>query len=80
MPRQVHNRDVSSTLAAAEQWITNCLIGDGSLFSTTQLWTGPLIDDVHRAFVEHPDLGKDDFITKLKGQMRPASPYRSRFH
>jgi len=28
---------------------------------------------VFEAFVEHPDFGKDDFLTKLKGQMRPAS-------
>jgi hypothetical protein len=33
-----------------------------------------LVEEVHRAFVEHPDFGKDDFMTKLKGQMKVASP------
>jgi len=72
MARQVHNRDISRTLAAAEQWIKTCLVGDGSLFSDNSLWTAQLIEEVYHAFVEHPDLGEDDFITKLKGQMRPA--------
>ena len=39
-----------------------------------ELWTDPLIDEVHKAFVQNPDLGKDDFMTKLKGQMSGASP------
>lgn len=29
---------------------------------------------MYLAFVEHPDLGDDDFMTKLKNQMKPASP------
>jgi hypothetical protein len=38
------------------------------------LWTAELVDEVYRAFVEHPDYSKDDgFITKLKRQMQPAS-------
>jgi hypothetical protein len=74
MARQVHNRDISSTLAAAEKWINGCLIGDGSIFSEASLWTALLVDEVHHAFVEHPDFGKDDFMTKLKGQIKAASP------
>lgn len=73
MARQVHDRDISQTLAAAQQWIDTCLVCDGSLFSQDSLWTARLVDEVHHAFVEHPDIGKDDFITKLKGQMRAAS-------
>jgi hypothetical protein len=74
MARHVHDGDISKTLAAAQQWINNCLIGDGSLFSKSALWTTQLVDEVYHAFVEHPDFGKDDFITKLKGQLRAASP------
>jgi len=74
MSRQVHDRDIAPTLAAAEEWVRACLIGDGSLFSTAALWTAPLIDEVHKAFVENPDFGDADFITKLKGQMESASP------
>jgi hypothetical protein len=73
MARQVHDRDISPTLAAAEQWRDKCLIEDRSLFSPSSLWTAELADEVYHAFVEHPDIGKDDFMTKLKGQMRPAS-------
>jgi hypothetical protein len=73
MARQIHDRDISPTLAAADQWIKACLVEDGSLFSDKPLWTAQLVDEVYKAFVEHPDLGEDDFITKLKGQMRPAS-------
>ncbi len=74
MARQVHNRDISTTLGAAEQWINKCLVGDGSVFLNASLWTATLVDEVHHAFVEHPDLGKDDFMTKLKGQMSASSP------
>jgi hypothetical protein len=74
MAREVYDRDISPTLAAAEQWISTCLINDGSVFSSNSLWGSELLDGVYHAFVEHPDYGKDDFITKLKGQMKPASP------
>jgi 5-methylcytosine-specific restriction protein B len=68
-------RDVEGLEAcqAAEQWIKGCLIEDHSVFSDS-LWTPALVGEVYRAFVEHPDVGEDDFMTKLKGQMRNASP------
>jgi hypothetical protein len=74
MARQVHNRDISETLAAAQQWINTCLLEDRSVLSDRPLWTAGLVDEVYHAFVEHPDYSKDDFITKLKRQMQPASP------
>lgn len=73
MARNVHDRDIAPALTAAERWIQACLIEDGSLFSNSQLWTAKLIDEVHAAFVDHPDFGKEDFMTKLKGQMKAAS-------
>ncbi len=73
MARQVHDRNIAPTLVAAEQWINNCLIDAGSLFSRASFWTIELAEEVHHAFVDHPDFGKDDFLTKLKGQMMPAS-------
>ena len=78
MARKVHEKDISSTLAAAEQWIKACLLDDGSVFSSEPLWTPTLVQDVHHAFVDHPDMGSDDFMTKLKGQMKPASPSAQR--
>ncbi len=73
MARQVHNRDISPILAAAEQWMSTCLIEDRSLFLRESRWTAALVDEVYQAFVEHPDFGEDDFMTKLKGQMKNAS-------
>jgi len=74
MARKLHKRDISHILAAAEQWIRVCLIADGSVFVPDSHWTAPLVDEVYRDFVEHPDFGEDDFMTKLKHQMENGSP------
>ncbi|WP_315753704.1 MULTISPECIES: hypothetical protein [unclassified Bradyrhizobium] len=74
MARKAHHRDISPTLLAATQWIERCLINDGSLFLPGALWTLPNVEEVSKAFVDHPDHGDDDFLTKLKGQINPASP------
>lgn len=73
MARKFLKRDSSPILAAAEKWIGTCLIEDRSLFLADSRWTLPLVDEVFKAFVEHPDFGDDDFMTKLKGQMKNAS-------
>jgi hypothetical protein len=72
MARQVHNRDISATLDAASEWINRCLIGDGSMFATG-LWQLSIAREVQQAFDDHPDFGDDDFMTKLRGQMRSVS-------
>lgn len=74
MARQIQDRDLSPILAAAERWIHTCLIADRSMFVEDARWTAALASEVHRSFVEHPDLGDDDFMTKLKGQMKSATP------
>jgi hypothetical protein len=73
MARKFLKRDSSPILAAGEEWIGTCLIEDHSVFLADSLWTLPLVDEVFKAFVEHPDFGDDDFMTKLKGQMKDAS-------
>ena len=73
MARQFSKRDISPILAAAKLWIQNCLIEDGSVFVADRRWTPSQAGEVYRAFVEHPDTGTDDFMTKLKGQMNGAS-------
>jgi hypothetical protein len=73
MARTVHDKDISATLAAADQWIKTCILDDGSIFSPEPLWTPPLVQEVRHAFIDHPDTGTNDFMTKLKGQMKPAS-------
>src|SRR5712671_3942032 len=74
MARLTGERDISPTLTAAVQWMQTSLIADRSLFSTSLLWTAALVEECRKAFVEHPDAGKDDFMTKLKRQMQRASP------
>ncbi len=37
------------------------------------LWTAPIIAEVSKAFIDNPDQGKDDFITKLKRQLTDVS-------
>lgn len=74
MARQNVERDTTPLLAAADNWIKECLIKDGSLFSPEKLlWAPPLLDEVFQAFVKHPDLSGDDFMTKLKRQMARSS-------
>jgi 5-methylcytosine-specific restriction protein B len=65
---------MSPVIAAYDAWAAQCLVGDGSALSGDSLWTPDHIAEVRRAFVEHPDLGQDDFMTKLKNQMKQASP------
>ena len=78
MARKFLKRDISPVLAAADVWIRKCLIEDGSVFSAASLWTSSSVMEVFEAFVEHPDFGDDDFMTKLKGQMKSASPSAQR--
>jgi 5-methylcytosine-specific restriction enzyme B len=78
MAREVHEKDIAPTLLAASQWIQECLIEDRSVFSADALWTASIVQEVHHAFVDHPDFGADDFMTKLKKQMSPASPAAQR--
>lgn len=74
MARQTSERDFSPVLTAAEQWMRTCLIGNQSLFLNDSRWTDALLAEIYQAFVLHPDYSKDDFITKLKKQMKGVSP------
>jgi hypothetical protein len=75
MAREANNTSLPPVIAAYQQWIAKCLIADGSLFSSANLWTPELVEEVRAAFVDHPDMGKEDsFWEKLKKQMQNASP------
>lgn len=78
MARLTQSRSLEPVINAAQDWIRNCLIADNSVLSSGHLWTLENVEEVSRAFVDHPDEGKDDFSTKLKGQMAPASPSAKR--
>lgn len=74
MARLTNTRDLSPVIDAFRKWVESCLIENGSIFSDSRLWSPDVVNEVRRAFVEHPDMGKDDFISKLRGQMKSASP------
>lgn len=74
MARSINDRDLAPTLSAADRWIERCLIADVALLNDSSLWKLPLIEELRSAFVDQPDEGDDDFMTKLRGQMKAASP------
>lgn len=74
MARQSNNNNLPPVIEAYQQWIAKCLIADGSILSSGALWTPENIAEVKEAFIGHPDVGGDDFITKLVRQMKDASP------
>src|SRR5207248_6291366 len=78
MARASRKKNFGPVIDAAQQWIHDCLAADSSIFSDEKLWEQQHIEEVRRAFVEHPDEGAGDFITKLKGQMSSASPQAQR--
>ena len=78
MARLTNSRNLDPVINAAQEWIHDCLIFDNSLFIPGTLWTLENINEVRKAFVDHPDEGNDNFSTKLKGQMETASPSAKR--
>ncbi len=78
MAQLTKSRSLEPVINAAQEWVRNCLIADNSVFSSGPLWTPENVAEVRSAFVDNPDEGKDDFTTKLKGQMAPASPSAKR--
>jgi 5-methylcytosine-specific restriction protein B len=74
MATETAKRDFAPILNAVQQWIKTCLIGGGSIFSTEKIWSSQYIGELKAAFIDHPDVGKDSFRTKLKGQLQNASP------
>jgi 5-methylcytosine-specific restriction protein B len=74
MARQINQRDLSPILAAARAWISDSLVGDRSVFGSGLLWSSELIEEVTRAFVDHPDIGDDPFMVKLSRQVGNCSP------
>jgi hypothetical protein len=57
----------------AARWRSECLVGDGSLFSPgAAVWTRAVIEDLYERFVERPDLSKDTFLVKFARQLEGA--------
>lgn len=66
----MRHQDYVATHQAAAQFAKKCLETDGSLFSPgKRLWTLPLVEELHRAFVQSPDASSDSFLEKFQRQL-----------
>lgn len=65
--------DFSAVLTASHEWINECLIRDGSMFTDQQVWTSENLDQLHKHYVLQPNAGDGSFLEKLAGQLQPAS-------
>ena len=59
----------------AEQWKEKCLLNNKSLFfdDGRRIWSKKNVDQLIEQYVHRPDLGKDDFFTKLSRQLGPTT-------
>jgi len=73
MARQNAWHDIGATLAAADQWIEQCLIADGSMFFGRAIWTAQNVRALVHGFVDRPDTGKQSFVEKLQKQISDVS-------
>jgi MoxR-like ATPase len=57
------------------RWLTVELLEGGSLLTPgASIWTNEHLAELTQHFVENPDAGGEDFLTKLRGQLREVSP------
>lgn len=67
--------DAEVIYAAVDQWREQCLVGNGSVFlAGAKLWTIENIQTLGAAFTGKPQLGSDDFLTKLQQQLLNQHP------
>ena len=74
MAKQAPDGDFTNIIGAARLWVDNCLVGDGSALGDSDIWTSANVARLKTAFIDHPDLGDDDFLTKLHGQLSDEPP------
>ncbi|WP_442874466.1 McrB family protein [Amycolatopsis sp. NBC_00438] len=65
---------VQPVYAVVQRWRDRCLLDESSLFDDDHISTADNADILVRDFVEQPDLGKDSFLTKLRGQLSASPP------
>lgn len=62
-----------NVLAAARTWREECFLKDGSIFSSQNLWTKDILDELQTRLAIVID-GNHDFFGKLKSQLDKAPP------
>ncbi|AZM96556.1 hypothetical protein [Vreelandella venusta] len=74
MSRYSHKRDTTHLLATAQRWKESCLLQDGSLLSSKQLWNIDNLKELDRRFTQNPVEGGDSFVHKLSLQLADSTP------
>lgn len=74
MSRYCVDQDSGTILEAAEHWRRQALESDGSVFSSTPVWTQQHIEALVTHFVAKPDPGEGNFSEKLGRLLKGAEP------
>ena len=74
MSRYCGDRDSKATLEAAEHWLQNGLLQDGSVLSEKSLWTLEHLQSLDQYFVNQLDDGEGNFFEKLSSQLAQTAP------
>ncbi len=64
----------TTILEASERWRDDCLLGEGSIFTSEALWTHPNAESLQKYYSHNLDLGDGDFFQKFEGQLEEAPP------
>ena len=61
--------------AAADLWVKRALWIDDSLFTPGKpIWSKEVLEEVHKRFLDRPDVSSDSFLEKLKRQLKGGRP------
>ncbi|MFN8011318.1 MAG: AAA family ATPase [Holophagaceae bacterium] len=72
MSRYIYDRESKPVIDAANTWVQRCLIENGSIFGTEQLWTQANLEQLDIHFVQRLDAGSGTFYEKLETQLKDA--------
>ena len=67
--------EAETVYAAAEAWVERALRSDDSLFTPgRRIWRSEWLDELHRRFLNRPDVSEDSFLDKLERQLTGSPP------
>ena len=64
--------DAEAVLRASKKWRDDCLLGNGSIFTSKSLWTLENARALEKYYSHNLDYGEGDFFQKLQGQLAHA--------
>ena len=64
--------DAEAVLRVAKKWRDDCLLGNGSIFTSKSLWTLENARALEKHYSHNLDYGEGDFFQKLEGQLANA--------